>query len=135
MLSAARTRAGPMLVILVDVPRDFTVSRIFLSPPEAGPAERDALLSVLDSGWLAPAGPDLVAFEEEMAAVVGRRHAVALSSGTAALHLALVVHGVGPGDTVLVSDLTFAASVNAIRVRGSHAGADRQHRVHVEPVS
>ena len=95
------------------------MSRIFLSPPEAGPAEREALLSVLDSGWLAPAGPDLAAFEEEMAAVVGRRYAVALSSGTAALHLALVVHGVGAGDTVLVSDLTFAASVNAIRYVGA----------------
>ena len=54
-----------------------------------------------------------------MAAVVGRRHAVALSSGTAALHLALLVHGVGPGDAVLVSDLTFAASVNAIAYVGA----------------
>ena len=95
------------------------LSRIFLSPPEAGPAERDALLRALDSGWLAPAGPDIAAFEEATAATVGRRCAVALSSGTAALHLALVVHGVGAGDTVLVSDLTFAASANAIRYVGA----------------
>jgi pyridoxal phosphate-dependent aminotransferase EpsN len=101
------TRKGPCL------------SRIHLSPPEAGPAERARLLAALDSGWLAPAGPDLAAFEAEVAAVVERRHAVALTSGTAALHLLLLVHGVGPGDDVLVSDLTFAASVNPIRYVGA----------------
>jgi len=95
------------------------VKPILLSPPEAGPAERDALLEALASGWLTPAGPAVKAFEEEMAAVVGRRHGVALSSGTAALHLALLAHGVGPGDDVLVSDLTFAASVNAIAYVGA----------------
>jgi pyridoxal phosphate-dependent aminotransferase EpsN len=95
------------------------VARIFLSPPESGPAERARVLAVLDSGWLAPAGPELAAFEQEVAAVVGRRHAVALSSGTAALHLALVVAGVGPGDEVLVSDFTFAATVNAIAYTGA----------------
>jgi dTDP-4-amino-4,6-dideoxygalactose transaminase len=95
------------------------MARIFLSPPESGAAERERVLAVLDSGWLAPAGPELAAFEEETAAVVGRRHAVALSSGTAALHLALVVAGVGPGDDVLVSDFTFAATVNAIAYTGA----------------
>lgn len=93
--------------------------RIYLSPPEAGAAERERVLEVLDSGWLAPAGPELESFEAEVAATVGRAHAVALSSGTAALHLALVVAGVGPGDTVLVSDFTFAASVNAIAYTGA----------------
>lgn len=92
---------------------------ILLSPPEAGPAERDALLEALDSGWLAPVGPALDAFEAEVAAAVGRDHAVGLSSGTAALHLALLVHGVGPGDEVLVSDFTFAATVNAISYTGA----------------
>lgn len=77
------------------------------------------LLEAVDSGWLAPAGPGLEAFEAEVAAVVSRQHAVALSSGTGALHLALVAHGVGPGDVVLVSDLTFAASVNAIAYVGA----------------
>ncbi len=95
------------------------MKRIFLSPPEAGAAERDRVLAVLDSGWLAPAGPELAAFEAEVAEVVGRRHAVALSSGTAALHLALLVAGVGPGDEVLVSDFTFAATVNAITYTGA----------------
>ena len=95
------------------------MTRIFLSPPDAGTAEREALLEAFDSGWLAPAGPHLAAFEEGVAEVVGRARAVALSSGTAALHLALVAHGVGPGDHVLVSDLTFAATVNAIRYVGA----------------
>jgi dTDP-4-amino-4,6-dideoxygalactose transaminase len=95
------------------------LQRIHLSPPDAGAAERAALLAALDSGWLAPAGPDLEAFEAEVAQRVGRRHAVALSSGTAALHLALLAADVGPGDEVLVSDLTFAASVNAIAYVGA----------------
>jgi dTDP-4-amino-4,6-dideoxygalactose transaminase len=94
-------------------------ARVYLSPPEAGEGERAALLRALESGWLAPVGPELTAFEEEMADVVGRRCAVALSSGTAALHLALLAHGVGPEDHVLVSDLTFAASVNAITYVGA----------------
>ncbi|MEQ1787462.1 MAG: aminotransferase class I/II-fold pyridoxal phosphate-dependent enzyme [Acidimicrobiales bacterium] len=92
---------------------------ILLSPPEAGPAERAALIEAVDSGWLAPAGPALDAFEAEVAAVVGRGCGVGLSSGTAALHLALLVHGVGPGDDVLVSTLTFAATVNAIVYTGA----------------
>jgi pyridoxal phosphate-dependent aminotransferase EpsN len=92
---------------------------ILLSPPEAGPAEQAALVEALESGWLTPVGPAITAFEEETAVLVGRRHGVALSSGTAALHLALVVHGVGPGDDVLVSDLTFAASLNAIAYVGA----------------
>jgi dTDP-4-amino-4,6-dideoxygalactose transaminase len=95
------------------------VHPILLSPPEAGPAERDALLEALDSGWLAPVGPALDAFEAEMASAVGRGFGVGLSSGTAALHLALLAHGVGPGDDVLVSDFTFAASVNAITYTGA----------------
>ena len=71
------------------------------------------------SGWVAPAGPDLTAFEQEVADRVGVPHAVGLSSGTAALHLALVSWGVGPGDVVPVSTFTFAATVNAIRYVGA----------------
>ncbi len=94
-------------------------SRIFLSPPDVGDAERALLLEAFDSGWVAPAGPQLDAFEAEMAAFVGVGHAVALTSGTAALHLALVHLGVGRGDDVLVASLTFAASAFAV----VHAGA------------
>jgi dTDP-4-amino-4,6-dideoxygalactose transaminase len=90
------------------------LTRIWLSPPDVGTTERDLLLAALDSGWVAPAGPDIDAFEAELAAATAMEHAVALSSGTAALHLALLELGVGPGDDVLVSTFTFAASVNPI---------------------
>ena len=63
-------------------------SRIFLSPPDVGPDERAALLAAFDGGWIAPVGPDLDAFEAEVARLAGVGHAAALSSGTAALHLA-----------------------------------------------
>jgi dTDP-4-amino-4,6-dideoxygalactose transaminase len=68
---------------------------------------------------VAPAGPDLEAFEAEVAAQAGRRHAVALVSGTAALHLALIAAGVGPGDEVIVPTLTFVAGANAVAYVGA----------------
>ncbi|GAA5147537.1 aminotransferase class I/II-fold pyridoxal phosphate-dependent enzyme [Nocardioides marinquilinus] len=92
---------------------------ILLSPPDVGELEQQYVTAALRSGWVAPAGPDLDAFEREVAARVGRAHAVGLSSGTAALHLALVSWGVGPGDVVPVSTLTFAATVNAVRYVGA----------------
>lgn len=95
------------------------MTRIYLSPPEPGPDDRQRLLAALDSGWIAPVGPEIDAFEAELAAATDRRQGVALASGTAALHLALLVGGVGPGDRVLVSSLTFAASANAIRYVGA----------------
>src|SRR5690606_11747078 len=73
----------------------------------------------LDSNWIAPLGPHVDAFEEEFACAIGAEHAVALASGTAALHLALIVAGVQPGDEVAVSDATFVASVNPIRYVGA----------------
>jgi dTDP-4-amino-4,6-dideoxygalactose transaminase len=88
--------------------------RIYLSPPDVGPDERELLLDAFDSGWIAPLGPHVDAFEREVAEKVGAMHAVALSSGTAALHLALILAGVGPGDRVLCSTLTFVASANPI---------------------
>jgi dTDP-4-amino-4,6-dideoxygalactose transaminase len=93
--------------------------RIFLSSPDVGEAERNALLAAFDSGWVAPVGPDLDGFEADLAAITGWPGAVALSSGTAALHLALLVHGVQPGDDVLVSTFTFAASANAVSYIGA----------------
>ena len=71
------------------------------------------------SNWIAPLGPQVDAFERELATVAGVEHAVALSSGTAALHLALVVLGIGAGDEVACSDLTFAASANAVAYTGA----------------
>jgi pyridoxal phosphate-dependent aminotransferase EpsN len=83
------------------------------------PAERALLLDAFDSNWVAPLGPHVDAFEREFAAKVQVPHAAALSSGTAALHLALLIVGVQPGDTVLTSTLTFAATANAIRYAGA----------------
>jgi pyridoxal phosphate-dependent aminotransferase EpsN len=71
------------------------------------------------TNWIAPTGPHVDAFEREFSALVSASHAVAVSSGTAALHLALRSIGVGPGDEVLVSTLTFAASVNPILYQGA----------------
>lgn len=92
--------------------------RILLSPPEVGSAERHALLEAFDSNWISTAGPAIGAFEEAMAAQVGRP-CVALSSGTAGLHLALRLAGVGPGDTVLCQNFTFVASANPILYEGA----------------
>ncbi len=93
---------------------------IFLSSPDVGDAEREALLRAFDSGWVAPAGPELDAFEADLAAAVGWPGVVAMSSGTAALHLALLTHGVQAGDDVLVSSFTFAASANAVKYVGAN---------------
>lgn len=93
--------------------------RILLSPPDTGAAEEAAVIRALRGGWVAPLGPEVDAFEEEMAAYTGRRHGVALASGTAALHLALLNHGVGPGDLVLTATMTFAATANAITYTGA----------------
>lgn len=93
--------------------------RIYLSAPDVGELEEKYVLQALRSGWIAPLGPDVDQFEREMSNRIGRRHAVALSSGTAALHLALLAHGVGPGDVVLTSTMTFAATANAISYTGA----------------
>jgi pyridoxal phosphate-dependent aminotransferase EpsN len=93
--------------------------RIYLSPPDIGSAEIEHVLEAFQSNWIAPAGPNLDAFEEDFAVVVGSKHAVAVSSGTAALHLALRLAGVGPGDEVLCSSLTFIASAAPITYLGA----------------
>ncbi len=93
--------------------------RIYLSPPDMSAAEREALLAAFDSNWIAPLGPEVDAFERDLASRVGVQDAAALSSGTAALHLALILLEVGPGDEVWTSTLTFAATANAIRYVGA----------------
>jgi dTDP-4-amino-4,6-dideoxygalactose transaminase len=93
--------------------------RIYMSSPDVGPIEEAAVVQAMRSGWIAPLGPDVDAFERELAGRVGTAHAVALSSGTAALHLGLLTLGVGPGDIVLTSTMTFAATANAIVYTGA----------------
>lgn len=89
-------------------------NRIYLSPPHMSGLEWQFLQEAFESGWIAPLGPQVDAFEQEFAAKVGAKHALALSAGTAAIHLALIHLGVGPGDEVVVSTLTFAASANPV---------------------
>jgi dTDP-4-amino-4,6-dideoxygalactose transaminase len=93
--------------------------RILLSTPDVGPAEREALLAAFDSGWIAPLGPQVDAFEAALAERVGRRGAAATSSGTAALHLGLRLLGVGEGDEVWLSTLTFVASATPVTWLGA----------------
>jgi dTDP-4-amino-4,6-dideoxygalactose transaminase len=93
--------------------------RIYLSPPDVGELEEQYVVAALRSGWIAPLGPEVDAFEAELAARVGVGHGVALSSGTAGLHLGLLALGVGPGDVVVTSTMTFAATANAIVYTGA----------------
>jgi dTDP-4-amino-4,6-dideoxygalactose transaminase len=93
--------------------------RVYLSPPDTTADDRELLLDAFDSNWIAPLGPHVDAFERELAEKVGVAHAGALSSGTAALHLALLLVGVGPGDEVIVPTLTFVATANAARYVGA----------------
>jgi dTDP-4-amino-4,6-dideoxygalactose transaminase len=91
---------------------------VSFAPPSIGDAELQAVMDVLQSGWLTT-GPRVHEFEQAVVAYTGARHAVAVNSGTAALHLALIAAGIGAGDEVITTPLTFCATVNAIL----HAGA------------
>ncbi len=94
--------------------------RIYLSPPHMDPLSRELLLDAYDSNWVAPVGPHLTAFEKEFSQAVQKSQAIAMSSGTAALHLALEAVGVRAGDDVIVPSLTFVATANAVRYLGAH---------------
>ena len=94
-------------------------SRIWLSPPHLGDAEQAFVLDAFRSNWIAPLGPHVDAFEEELASLTHVRHAAALSSGTAAIHLALIVLDVGPGDLVLCQSFTFSGTVNPVAYLGA----------------
>lgn len=114
-------------VVLIDredlpvdiVARTSLENAILLSPPHMGSGEVDLIQQAFDDNWVAPAGPHLARFEDALKAVSGRQHALALSSGTAGLHLALRVLDVRPGDRIYVSDLTFVASLQPILYEGA----------------
>ena len=93
--------------------------RIWLSPPEQTGKELDHLKEALESNWLAPVGPKIDAFEEAMKTYVGREAALALNSGTSAIHLALRELGVKAGDTVVCPTLTYVATANPVRYLGA----------------
>ncbi len=87
-------------------------SRIYLSPPAVLGDEEAAIVAALRSNWIAPLGPEVDGLEADLADLVGVGHALALSSGTAAIHLALVAMGVSRGDVVIIPSFTFIGSVN-----------------------
>ncbi len=95
------------------------LKRIYLSPPHMSGKERNYIDDAFESNWIAPLGPNIDAFEKQMAAYTGAADAVAVSSGTAAIHLSLQLLGVGAGDTVFCSSFTFVASANPIRYCGA----------------
>lgn len=88
--------------------------RIYLSPPCMGGTELDYVREVFDQNWIAPVGPHLTKFEKVFCEHLGGGHAVALTSGTAGIHLGLILAGVQPGDEVLCPSLTFIGSANPI---------------------
>ena len=101
---------------------DFVMSkhpRIFLSPPHMSGREEEYIKEAFASNWVAPLGPNVTAFEKEVAAYAGVKGALAVSSGTAAIHLALRLLGVGQGDIVFCSSLTFIGSVNPVLYLGA----------------
>ena len=109
---------------LICEPKHATVTeepmkRIHLSSPHMGEFEQSFVEEAFATNWIAPLGPHVDAFEKEFCQLTGAQYAAALSSGTAALHLALILAGVGPGDEVLVSTFTFSASVNPIVYLGA----------------
>lgn len=93
--------------------------RIFLSSPHMSGKEEQYIAEAFKENWIAPLGPHVDKFEEELAAYLGTAGVAALSSGTAALHLALILSGVGRGDRIFCSSLTFAASVNPVLYLGA----------------
>lgn len=95
------------------------MNKIYLSSPHIGPAERRYVADAFDTNWVAPLGPHVNAFEAALAQYTGMPHAAALSSGTAAIHLALIMLGVEAGDVVLCQSMTFSASANPILYQGA----------------
>ncbi|SMC42431.1 dTDP-4-amino-4,6-dideoxygalactose transaminase [Desulfocicer vacuolatum DSM 3385] len=94
-------------------------NRIFLSPPHLGTLEQQYVNDAFESNYIAPLGPQINAFEKEFAEYTGIEHCVALTSGTAAMHLALKELGVGPGDEVIGSTLTFVGSISPVIFLGA----------------
>ena len=93
--------------------------RIYLSSPHMGGEELKYINEAFESNWVAPLGPNVSNFEKELCEYTGSKYATALSSGTSAIHLALKCLGVGKGDIVFCSTLTFAATVNPIIYEGA----------------
>ena len=99
--------------------RSQDYDRLYLSPPHLGRHELNYVHKAIEDNWVAPAGPNITGFEADICAAVGVPYAVALTSGTAAIHLGLILLGVGPGDEVLCPSFTFVATANPIVYLGA----------------
>jgi dTDP-4-amino-4,6-dideoxygalactose transaminase len=93
--------------------------KIWLSPPHMGGTEQKYIQDAFNSNWVAPLGPNVDAFENSLSRYTGLKHSAALSSGTAAIHLALIILGVERVDEVIASSFTFSATVNPIVYQGA----------------
>ncbi len=93
--------------------------KIYLCSPHMGGGEMKYVKEAFDSNWVAPLGPNVDGFERELCAATGAKHVAALSSGTAAIHLSLILLGVKPGDYVIGTSFTFSATVNPIAYLGA----------------
>jgi dTDP-4-amino-4,6-dideoxygalactose transaminase len=118
---------APAIDIIHDV--RTLMPHIHLSKADVTQVEEQYVLDAIRSGWVAPLGPDVDAFEAEVATRIDVTHALALASGTAALHLGLLELGAGPGNAVIVPSMTFAASANPVVYTGAEpvfvdSGAD-----------
>ncbi len=94
-------------------------TKIWLSSPHMGGTEKKYVLDAFDTNWVAPLGPHVDGFEKDLADYTGVKHAAALSAGTAALHLGLILLGVQPDDVVICQSFTFSASANPIAYQGA----------------
>jgi len=99
--------------------RSQDYDRLYLSPPHLGRHELNYVHKAIEDNWVAPAGPNITGFEADICQATGVAHAVALNSGTAAIHLGLILLGVGPGDEVLCPSFTFVATANPIVYLGA----------------
>ncbi|MBX0292207.1 aminotransferase class I/II-fold pyridoxal phosphate-dependent enzyme [Hymenobacter sp. HSC-4F20] len=99
--------------------RSQDYDRLYLSPPHLGRHELNYLHKAIEDNWVAPVGPNLDGFERDICEFTGARYCVALTSGTAAIHLGLRLLGVGPGDEVLCPSFTFVATANPILYVGA----------------
>src|SRR6478735_6740058 len=94
-------------------------NKIWLSSPHIGEKEKEYVQQAFDTNWIAPLGPHVDRFEKELATYTGVKDVAALSSGTAAIHLALIILGVEAGDEVICQSFTFSASANPIIYQGA----------------
>ncbi len=97
----------------------MTHTRILLCKPKMCGREMEFIKLALAEDWAVPMGPDVTAFEKKLGAVIGADNVIALESGTSAIHLALILCGVKPGDEVIVQSMTFCASTNPIAYLGA----------------